>query len=67
VNLTTDGFPAIALGIDPGDPDLMQAKPRNPRESIFTGEVKTYLIGVPILTTVLLLGGYLLSALVRRS
>jgi Ca2+-transporting ATPase len=58
VNLTTDGLPAIALGIDPGDPDLMEKKPRNPRESVFTRDVKAYLVGVPILMTTLLLIGY---------
>jgi len=58
VNLTTDGLPAIALGVDPGDPDLMERKPRDPKESIFTRDVKIYLSAVPILMTVLLVGGY---------
>ena len=58
VNLTTDGLPAIALGVDPGDPDLMERKPRDPKESVFSREVKAYLIASPILTTILLLAGY---------
>ena len=58
VNLTTDGLPAIALGIDPGDPDIMERKPRDPNESVFTRDVKLYLSLVPILMTALLLFGY---------
>lgn len=58
VNLTTDGLPAIALGIDPADPDIMGRKPRDPNESIFTPEVKAYMSLVPILMTALLLFGY---------
>ena len=58
VNLTTDGLPAIALGVDPGDPDLMERKPRDPNESIFTRDVRVYLSAVPVLMTVLLLGAY---------
>ncbi|MCJ7612509.1 MAG: cation transporting ATPase C-terminal domain-containing protein, partial [Candidatus Aminicenantes bacterium] len=40
VNLVTDGLPALALGVSPPDPDIMQRPPRNPRESIFSREVK---------------------------
>jgi len=60
VNLTTDGLPAIALGVDPGDPDLMQRKPRDPKESIFTRDVKIYLTAAPILMSAMLLLGYFL-------
>lgn len=35
INLLTDTLPAIALGMEPGDPDVMKNKPRNPRESFF--------------------------------
>ncbi len=35
INLITDSLPAIALGMDPGDPDVMKEKPRDPKESFF--------------------------------
>ncbi len=35
VNLATDGLPAIALGLEPGEPDIMKKAPRSPNESIF--------------------------------
>ena len=35
INLITDSLPAIALGIDPGDKDVMNQRPRNPKESFF--------------------------------
>ncbi|MDW8799637.1 calcium-translocating P-type ATPase, PMCA-type [Clostridium sp. A1-XYC3] len=35
VNLATDGLPAMALGVDPPDGDIMSGKPRPKNESIF--------------------------------
>ena len=35
VNLVTDSFPAIALGLEPPEKDIMNKKPRNPRKGIF--------------------------------
>ena len=37
INLITDSLPAVALGMDPGDPDVMKEKPRAKNESFFAG------------------------------
>jgi Ca2+-transporting ATPase len=39
VNLATDGLPALALAIDPPEPDLMRRPPRSTRAGIFTRPV----------------------------
>ncbi|MCX5679619.1 MAG: cation-translocating P-type ATPase, partial [Candidatus Omnitrophica bacterium] len=36
VNLVTDGLPALALGVDPVDPNIMKRPPRKPNESVVT-------------------------------
>ncbi|KAF0130482.1 MAG: P-type ATPase translocating [Bacteroidetes bacterium] len=53
INLITDSLPAIALGLDPGNPDIMQEKPRPAKESFFANGA-----GVHVL-----LGGFLIGAL----
>jgi len=39
VNLVTDGLPALALGLDPAEEDLMNQMPREPNEAIFSGKM----------------------------
>lgn len=62
INLATDGLPAIALGVSPPDPDMMRRPPRNPKETIFTKEVRYFLLRA-ILTEVPLLLWVFLSSL----
>ncbi len=38
INLVTDGLPALALGMEPAEPDIMHRAPRPPRESVITLE-----------------------------
>jgi len=44
MNLATDGLPALALGIAPPDPDLMERPPRDPRESVFSWDVRAFIL-----------------------
>jgi Ca2+-transporting ATPase len=44
INLATDGLPALALGIAPPDPDIMDRPPRHPRESVFSADVKAFIL-----------------------
>lgn len=37
INLVTDAFPALALGVDPIDKNIMNRKPLDPQKSLFAG------------------------------
>ncbi|MCI5838947.1 MAG: cation-translocating P-type ATPase [Peptoniphilaceae bacterium] len=56
LNLITDAFPALALGVEPGEKDIMKNPPRDPKEAILDKDLKISLIvqSVAITTTVLL-------------
>ena len=56
INLVTDGFPGLALGVEPAEPDVMHRKPRPPNESIFAHGVWQQVIFVGLLMGFLTLG-----------
>jgi Ca2+-transporting ATPase len=56
LNLVTDGAPALALGLEKGDPDIMDRPPRPPREPVINREMLTGIIvqGVVMTAAVLM-------------
>lgn len=52
VNLVTDGLPAMALGLDQPEDDVMKKKPRHPKEGVFARRLgwkiisRGFLIGI---------------------
>ncbi|MCQ6560360.1 calcium-translocating P-type ATPase, SERCA-type [Paenibacillus mendelii] len=58
VNLVTDGLPAMALGVDQAEKDLMQHKPRSAKENIFARRLGWKIISRGILIGVCTLGAF---------
>lgn len=56
INLITDSLPALALGVDPKDPNVMSESPRNPKDNLFSNGtgVTLILLGIIIGFTTLL-------------
>lgn len=50
INLATDGLPALALGVDPAERDVMRRVPRTPTESVFR-EIRHYIAALSIYLT----------------
>ncbi|MER0122330.1 cation-transporting P-type ATPase [Streptococcus sp. ZJ93] len=58
INLVTDTFPAIALGVEPAEPGVMSHKPRGRKSSFFSGGVMSSIIYQGILQGALVLAVY---------
>lgn len=58
INLVTDTFPAIALGVEPTEPGIMTHKPRGRKASLFSGGVMFATIYQGLLQAALVLGVY---------
>lgn len=64
VNLITDSLPAIALGMDPKDPKIMEDKPRDPKDGILAkGGMRDMLIFGAVITIAVLIS-YFVAAFV---
>ena len=49
INLLTDSLPAIAIGVEPATGDLLDQKPRDPKEPILTGTLLRRIFGYGLL------------------
>ncbi len=58
INLMTDSWPALALGVDPPDKDVMKQKPRPANENIMH-DLKSFIIVVGLIGTLTTLGIFL--------
>lgn len=61
INLITDCFPALALGLEKGDPDIMSRKPRNSKDGIFAGGMGFDCAYQGVMVTLLTLVAYVLG------
>jgi len=59
VNLVTDGLPALALAVEPGELGIMRRPPRDPKRSIFDKPLVNYLLGIGFWTMLASLGVFL--------
>lgn len=61
VNLVTDGLPAMALGVDQPEKDLMEHKPRGAKENIFARRLGWKIISRGVLIGLCTLGAFWLT------
>ena len=62
INLVTDCFPALALGMEEAEPDTMNRPPRSSSDGIFSGGLGFDVIYQGILVTVITVIAYLIGA-----
>lgn len=53
MNLVTDGLPALALAVEPAEPDVMKRPPFSPRESIFARGMGSYMVRIGIIFAII--------------
>ena len=58
VNLVTDCFPALALGMEDAEGDIMKRKPRNAKDGVFAGHMGLDCVVQGLIITVLVLASF---------
>jgi Ca2+-transporting ATPase len=53
MNLVTDGLPALALAVEPAEPNVMSRPPHDPKESIFARGLGTYMIRIGVVLAII--------------
>ncbi|GAB4152170.1 MAG: cation-translocating P-type ATPase [Cyanobacteria bacterium J069] len=53
MNLVTDGLPALALAVEPAEPNVMSRPPNDPQESIFARGLGSYMIRIGIVLSII--------------
>ncbi len=61
LNLVTDGAPALALGMEKGDPDTMKKPPRPPKEPVINRDMAIGIAAVSIVDTIAILAAFTLA------
>ena len=61
INLITDCFPALALGLEKSESDIMKKKPRDPKEGIFAGGMGFDVFFQGAVVTILVMISYLVG------
>ena len=61
INLITDCFPALALGMEQGESDIMKRKPRNSKDGIFAGGLGFDIAYQGLLISVITLASYIIG------
>ena len=62
INLVTDCFPALALGMEEAEPDTMKRPPRDSKDGIFSGGLGVDVVYQGVLVTVITIVAYLIGA-----
>ncbi len=61
LTLITDCFPALALGLEQSEPDIMKRAPRNPKDGVFAGGLGFDIAYQGLLVSVITLASYIIG------
>ncbi|MBQ9745267.1 MAG: cation-translocating P-type ATPase, partial [Clostridia bacterium] len=62
INLVTDSFPALALGVEKAEPGIMERKPRSAKAGVFSGGLGWDVAYQGLMVSVLVLTSYFIGA-----